>query len=1067
MKKRNRSKGLYSLLASTLCFSTLFSPYAGAQSTNVQTLVDVDAHWASTQIQEWHGKGLAKGYDDGTFKPNKNITRAEFITLVNQAFGYTNQADISFVDVPVGAWFQEEVKKAKAAGYISGYEDLTIRPYAPITRQEVAAIVSKINKLDLTPEKEAFLNQFTDAADIPNWSKSAIGAVAEKGYMNGYTDKTFMPKKSITRAEAIVTLDNILKAVPVTIFDKPGTYGSKDQVKVIKGNVIISSNITLVNTVIKGSLTIAKELAAGDVILDGVTVNGVTADASSINLKIMEGTVTQLTVSDKSKNLAIYVDPKATITTLVLNSAVKVTGKGTIQTAKVNVSGSSFEQEPKKLVLASGITATVNGKLVGNTAGGGGGGNPSVKSNEDKLKDGQSFTGNADLTKDKQTYGPADGKTATVKGNITVKADEAILRNVTIDGDLTVNNTTKKGKPLNEFTASNVEVTDETVINGGSSHTVEFEDSELEEVTLNKEGVRFAVNGDTSVDQKITVNQPAILDLDTTGTLSDVVVNASLTIVGTNGSIGSITVNEPGVQLNISSSGIELDSLKINAEGVTIYSTVDLDDIIVVEDGVTPPVVKKVSVEVMDAIVAIEAIPEIENLTLDDEEIVVTAREAVNTAKDNGAKNSDIPNLAKLEAAEAKILQLKGDKVAPEVTSISFGDIVTPVDRSNNIFDLDLRGVADHYNTLKMNVSEKSQLTLDLGQLGELKYIGLQNGVNTISDIDVSGLDISELDSGKINFTELYDAIKDSNISRRVLMDTINATEIFEEVRDSNVDASVIFDAVDFQALLEAVKEDTTTKSVLLDQLNLDEVFTAIKSSTDIDTNAIYNSIDFVAVNEAVNSDSNIDGNKIKFAIAPGLVIALQKDIISTDDLLQYQLNGDITAIINKIKNASSADQKAIYDAMIFTDIFSELEKSETDTKVAIFDSINFTQVFDTLKDASDATKKAIFNAFDFGAIFTTLRDSSLDQEIVVDAINFSAIFAEIQNSNVDRTTILNAIDLAAILDAVDEANDIGMTLFKVLANLDNDGDADQLTIRATLEDSSNNSTVYTIQMKL
>ena len=91
---------------------------------------DISGHWAEEKIQSWIDQELIKGYEDGTFKPENNITRAEFMTLVNGAFDYTETEEISFSDVAEDAWYAEAVKKAKAAGYITGYPDNTMRPTA-------------------------------------------------------------------------------------------------------------------------------------------------------------------------------------------------------------------------------------------------------------------------------------------------------------------------------------------------------------------------------------------------------------------------------------------------------------------------------------------------------------------------------------------------------------------------------------------------------------------------------------------------------------------------------------------------------------------------------------------------------------------------------------------------------------------------------------------------------------------------------------------------------------------------------------------------------------------------
>lgn len=169
---------------------------------------DLQGHWAENQINQWANKGLTGGYEDGTFKPNNGVTRAEFVALVNRAFAIpaSNAVD-SFADVKNGQWFYGEVAKAKIVGYIGGYSDGTFRPDQTISRQEVASVLVRLLKLQPTSEGT---NQFADSGQIQDWSRPGIGAVVNSGLMKGFPDNTFQPLKSITRAEAVVALDRAL-----------------------------------------------------------------------------------------------------------------------------------------------------------------------------------------------------------------------------------------------------------------------------------------------------------------------------------------------------------------------------------------------------------------------------------------------------------------------------------------------------------------------------------------------------------------------------------------------------------------------------------------------------------------------------------------------------------------------------------------------------------------------------------------------------------------------------------------------------------------------------------------
>lgn len=241
---------------------------------------DIAGHWAEKQISEWVDKGLAKGYPDGTYKPDTTITRAEFITLVNKVFGFNNSSEVGFSDVKSTDWFYGEIAKGKAAGYISGYEDGTIKPNNRISRQEAAAMLAKALNINTSGDFEV-INRFLDAGNIPQWSKGAIADIVEKGFMSGYPDQTFKPERPITRAEAISTLDRAANAeqedtAKQTItYDKAGSYGPESGEETIDGNVVVAvPDVTLQNLVINGDLVIAEGVGDGDVHLKNVTVKG-------------------------------------------------------------------------------------------------------------------------------------------------------------------------------------------------------------------------------------------------------------------------------------------------------------------------------------------------------------------------------------------------------------------------------------------------------------------------------------------------------------------------------------------------------------------------------------------------------------------------------------------------------------------------------------------------------------------------------------------------------------------------------------------------------------------------
>ena len=169
---------------------------------------DYAGHWAGDTIQQWIDEGKISGYPDGSFKPDNNVTRAEFVTMVNKAFNFTATTDISFTDVNSNDWFYQEVQKASNAGYIVGVSETQFDPSSNLTREQASVIVARI--LNLNSDSESS-DVFNDLNDVSSWATELVLASAKAGIIKGYEDNTFRPQNPITRAEAVVILDRAVK----------------------------------------------------------------------------------------------------------------------------------------------------------------------------------------------------------------------------------------------------------------------------------------------------------------------------------------------------------------------------------------------------------------------------------------------------------------------------------------------------------------------------------------------------------------------------------------------------------------------------------------------------------------------------------------------------------------------------------------------------------------------------------------------------------------------------------------------------------------------------------------
>ena len=156
------------------------------------------SHWAYDSVINLAEKFILNGYLDGTFKPESNITRAEFAKIIVSSTGSVDPYALStFKDVNNNDWYYSYVSTAYSMGYITGYPDGSFRPNDNITRADICTIVNRVLKAENTSSVSAF----TDDSLIPSYAKDAVYALNSKGVINGYQDGTFAPLTFATRAQ--------------------------------------------------------------------------------------------------------------------------------------------------------------------------------------------------------------------------------------------------------------------------------------------------------------------------------------------------------------------------------------------------------------------------------------------------------------------------------------------------------------------------------------------------------------------------------------------------------------------------------------------------------------------------------------------------------------------------------------------------------------------------------------------------------------------------------------------------------------------------------------------------
>lgn len=170
-----------------------------------------ETHPANKEITTLLEKGYLAGYKDGTFRPDGNITRAEFVTMVNKAKGYEpGVVGVYFTDVPETAWYYTFVKAGLQAGYFTGYKDNTFRPQNNITREEVCTMLAQIEELEYTVTEEE-LAKIEIKDEVSAYATTFVKQCIAAGLMDLAEDGTFRAKELATRTDVAVACYRVLE----------------------------------------------------------------------------------------------------------------------------------------------------------------------------------------------------------------------------------------------------------------------------------------------------------------------------------------------------------------------------------------------------------------------------------------------------------------------------------------------------------------------------------------------------------------------------------------------------------------------------------------------------------------------------------------------------------------------------------------------------------------------------------------------------------------------------------------------------------------------------------------
>ena len=251
-------------LLSLLLTLALLLPNA-AMAASWDDFTDAGTHWAAADLQRAVSDGLLTGTDDHSLSPDAPITTAQMLAILNRVLGASQTADVSALAVPADAWYAQDVAKAAYLGLIpDGVTDYD----APLARQDALAMLAKAFCLTPANQSSAPLSVFSDADTLRAENVSAVANLVSRGLVKGF-DGALNVNGRVTRAEFVTLLYRIAGSVK-----DASALAAGEQAAVVRGDAVIKD----VNL---GRLCV--DCSAGSVSLENAQIDELTLRCSALS----------------------------------------------------------------------------------------------------------------------------------------------------------------------------------------------------------------------------------------------------------------------------------------------------------------------------------------------------------------------------------------------------------------------------------------------------------------------------------------------------------------------------------------------------------------------------------------------------------------------------------------------------------------------------------------------------------------------------------------------------------------------------------------------------------------
>lgn len=185
-------------------------------------------------LQKAVDNGLIQGFEDNTVRPQTPITRAQMATIMSRAMKAVEKADISaFVDVKAGDWYYDAMSQAVSMDAFKGDDKKQLNPNKTITRQEALIVLCRI--FDVPDSDKNVLSKYTDGSQVASWAATEVRSMAAAGYLGNIAE--IRPLDAMTRLEFAQIMDRIV----TTYIDESGEYTNLPA-----GNILVrAENVTI------------------------------------------------------------------------------------------------------------------------------------------------------------------------------------------------------------------------------------------------------------------------------------------------------------------------------------------------------------------------------------------------------------------------------------------------------------------------------------------------------------------------------------------------------------------------------------------------------------------------------------------------------------------------------------------------------------------------------------------------------------------------------------------------------------------------------------------------------